>query len=560
VDEDGGLAAKAILSKLQEISVVDAEKAIRKTSSCKCSPDDVFPTWLIKTWPSFCHLLCRLCNESFRSGVFPDGLKQAVITPILKKNDLDSDEPSNYRPVSNLKLISKLVESFAANQLSLHLLEVTALHHNQSAYRRHFSTETALLKVVSEWWTHLDKGEIVCVASLDVSAAFDTVDHGIMETRLIQAGVLGKALRWFKSYLGNRTATVRCGDSRSDMINLPSGVPQGSVLGPTLFNLYMSDLCRLLETTCPGIQFHIYADDILLYIHCSPSKLSAATAALQAALRCVEKWMLSNRLLLNPHKTNLLILRRPKVCLPVVPHLITGGTQLQFSTSGSLKWLGVQIDVNLTLDDFINQTCRSCFAILRMMRHIRPIIGKHHALLLSNALVLSRIDYCNSLLGGLNRSSVSKLQRVINLAARIVARKPRHEHITPILEQLDWLRVEKRIQKKIAILVFKSLSGAAPAYISTSISVHVPRRSLRSSTASSSLLELGSARTKAGKCSWSVSGPAVWNSLPENVREKGISFDVFLTLLCRFLSIEGYSGNSLVLRSHPSYNSPSLFS
>ena len=402
-----------------------------------------FAVKLMKEDANICVFISNVCNASFNSAVFPSILKTASITPVIKNYESEDDSPSNYRPISNLKTISKLLEKVVVTRLITHLEKVNYLHPYQSAYRSKHSTETATLLVTNSWRAALDRGKIVCVASLDVTAAFDTVNHDILLSRLSQAGVIGRALKWFKSYLTARTATVSFNGAHSNPFSLHSGVPQGSTLGPYLFNCYMADLARVLERI-DGVNFHIYADDVLISVECYPQDLSDATEKLQRAILRTETWMKNNCLLLNMRKTELFILHGQRTILPDnIPSILIGDLSLDFCIHGSFRWLGVNFDVSLTMNEFVNNTCRLCFMQLRMLRRIRKRLNKQSTKLLCHALVLSRKDYCLTLLASCPQTLLYKLQRVINLGARIIEGSKMFDNITPLLKDLKWLSIRK---------------------------------------------------------------------------------------------------------------------
>jgi hypothetical protein len=168
-------------------------------------PIDLLPIDLVKNDEMMTQLLTKIINSSFATGVFPAKLKHAIITPVLKKIGLDNQQLANFRPISNLSFTSKLIERVASRWLEQVLDRSKWLHQFQSAYRKGHSTETALLRVTSDWRQFLDSGKSVCVVSLDITAAFDTVNHALLLRKLSSAGVCGNALHWFSTYLVGRT-------------------------------------------------------------------------------------------------------------------------------------------------------------------------------------------------------------------------------------------------------------------------------------------------------------------------------------------------------------------
>jgi hypothetical protein len=306
-----------------------------------------------------------------------------------------------------------------------------------------------------------------------------------------------------------------------------------------LFNLYMSELGRILAEhgEVSGVKFHIYADDVLLYISCSLKDLLRISALLSETIALVQTWMRENFLLLNPEKTHLILLHSKRASLPSpLPELNVCGKFVCFSTSGTIKWLGVKIDPHLDMDVFVQEKCRGCYGVLRMLRQVRASLTAYHTRLLCNALVISRLDYCSSLLASANKEAVTKLQRVVKLAARIISRRHRSDHISPVLRELKWpTAFEGRISMKLATLTYKSLRGCLPQYLQDEIKEYKPRRDLRSSSTTSTLLVLGSARTVCGRGAWGVAGPAVWNALPEDVREKNLKLSHFKNRLSNFV-------------------------
>ena len=300
------------------------------------------PTWLLKEClDSLLPVLTLLVNKSLQIGYFPEEWKNALVKPLLKKLGLELVFPS-FRPVSNLPFISKLAEKASVNQLSGHMNKVRSLPSGQSAYRPFHSTETALLKVQSDILLNMDDQKVTLLVMLDLSAAFDTIDHSILlETLGSGFGVGGTALKWFTSYLSQRTQQVQIKGTLSEKKQLTTGVPQGSCLGPVLFTIYVADLFQIIEKHLPEAQG--YADDHQVYLSFRPIPSTNQTASVTAIENCVAElrsWMISNMLMVNDSKTEFLIVGSKQQLERVnIPFIHVGEDQITPVTS--VRNLGV---------------------------------------------------------------------------------------------------------------------------------------------------------------------------------------------------------------------------
>ena len=216
------------------------------TKSCLLDP--VLTNILKDCLDELLPVLSTTINLQLESGFFPDIWKESVVTPLLKKQGLDLVF-KNIRPISNLSFVSKLAERVAADQIQSYLNEHDLFPSLQSAYRRHHSTETALIKVKNDILMNMENQKVTLLVLLDLSAAFDTVDHRILLDRLqFDFGISGSALNWIESYLSNRTQRIYIDGVLSSNFNLKFGVPQGSCLGPLLFSLYASKLFKIFQS------------------------------------------------------------------------------------------------------------------------------------------------------------------------------------------------------------------------------------------------------------------------------------------------------------------------
>ena len=493
-------------------------KDVIKNSVIKTCVLDPLPTSLLSAViDDLLPYITSIVNDSLLSGCFPSALKAAIVRPLLKKPTLDPENLKNYRPVSNLSFLSKIIEKVALLQLQDHLDQNNLLYPLQSAYRAGHSTETALLKIVNDLLCALDDGKVSLLSLLDLSSAFDTIDHHTLLSRLQHTfGISNTALSWFQSYLHDRSRAV----SVNGLLSLPAvlqyGVPQGSVLGPILFVLYTQPISDIVSHH--GISHHCFSDDNQIYSSTDPSSIPSVILCTQSCISDIKSWMTCNKLQLNNDKTEMIFIV-PKRLLPAfsVPTPVQLGDCL-IHTSTSVRNLGVTLDQTLSFQEHISSVCRSCYLELRRIGSTRHLLTADATKILVSAFVLSRLDYCNSLLAGCPQTVLSKLQKLQNYAARLVLRTSKFSHSTPMLQSLHWLPVQQRIDYKLSLLCFKSLNGLAPSYLADLLKLYTPLRQLRSSS-DTSLLHIPRFQTRTlGERSFSFQVPSVWNKLPLSIR------------------------------------------
>ncbi len=422
------------------LSEAEVSKRILSSHPTTC-PLDPIPSHLLQAIsPAVVPALTHIVNTSLHTGVFPSAFKQARITPLLKKPTLNPSLLGNYRPVSLLPFIAKTLERVVFNQVSAFLTQNNLLDSNQSGFRSGHSTETALLSVVEALRLARAASKSSLLILLDLSAAFDMVNHQILLSTLLKKGISGTALQWFESYLSDRSFKVSWRGEVSKSQHLATGVPQGSVLGPLLFSVYMASLGSVIQKH--GFSYHCYADDTQLYLSFHPDDPTIATR-ISACLTDISCWMKDHHLQLNLAKTELLVVSAN----PSLHHNFT--FQLGSSTITSSKTarnLGVVIDDKMNFSDHIAKTARSGRFALYNIRKIRPFLSEHATQLLVQALVLSRLDYCNALLAGLPANSIKPLQLIQNAAARLIFNEPKRTHVTPLFINLHWLPIAARIK------------------------------------------------------------------------------------------------------------------
>ena len=450
-------------------------------------------------------------------------MKSSVITPIYKKKQLDVNDLSSYRPISQLPLTTKILERHVAMTMRRYLDDHGINYMFQRAYRPNHSTETALVKIFNDISLALGTGKKVVLCLLDLSAAFDTLKHSVLIDRLREIGLQDKALEWFQSYLSDRRMAVKIKEHVSELQVVKYGVPQGSVLGPMLFNVYCLPLTTLIRKY--GVSYHVYADDTQVYVECDKNDSSSAYATLYACINDIKEWLSSNFLLLNDKKTELIEYNSNG--LNQNNHLVIGNTVIDTQTC--VTNLGCVLDVGLVMSGHAARMCKSAYHHLRCIRKIRNCIPMEACKLLVHSLVTSRLDYSNALLCGARDDVIKQLERVQRIAARLVCKKYTNDHssVTELLWGLHWLPIKARVQYKILLLVYKALNTGTPPYLAAMLTRKSFCRVTRTSHKVNILNVPAHGKGRHSMKAFSVVGPTMWNELLTNELRECTSVDVF---------------------------------
>ena len=362
------------LSAFKTLSDKDV-KSLIQNSALKTCPLDPMPSHLVSKCDALLQVITSIVNKSLEAEHFPESWKEALVCPLLKKPGLDIIF-KNFRPVSNLAFLSKLTEKTVFHQIHEHMVDMSLYPIAQSTYRENYSTETTLLKVKNDILLNMNKQHVTLLVLLDLSAAFDTVDHDILLTALNKQKLGGRAFEWFRSYLSGRCQQISVRGCQSESFNLNCGVSQGSCLGPLLFTIYTSSLIDVVEDYLPSV--HCYADDIQLYISFNPvdkTGHSDAIAAIESCIQVIRSWMHDNKLLLNEDKTEFLLIGTKQQLAKVnISHVTVGKANI--APPSPVKNLGVWVDSNLSLVDHITKTSSAAFYHLYNIRRIRRFLTK----------------------------------------------------------------------------------------------------------------------------------------------------------------------------------------
>ena len=371
-----------------------------------------------------------IINQSFRTGVFPDELKIAKIIPIYKGNESNINEVNNYRPISILPVLSKIFEKIVFNQLYNYFSEQNLFFMSQYGFRRDHSTEFATLELTNRIHEHLNNGLNPITVYMDLSKAFDTINHKILLTKLKHYGIANTEIQWFTNYLTNRFQYVTHNNIKSSLKEITTGVPQGSILGPLLFIIYINDLPSVTDLNI--IQ---YADDTCLLIPfkhtLNQNKLQSASNQINNKLNTIHKWLAANKLSLNINKTKCTIFHYKQKMLDTFPNIQINNLPLNFVHH--YKFLGIMIDDTLTWDTHINYLSNKLSKVNALLSKLKHFFPKKTLLTIYNSLFLSNINYGITSwgLGGTDRIETIQKKSIRNINSSSY-----NAHTEPICREL----------------------------------------------------------------------------------------------------------------------------
>ena len=506
------------LLHFEPVNEDDVKKYIRLSKKTFCLLDPINVAKVTIAYEASAAFIAKIINACFNESNFVSSEKLALLNPLLKKVGLDCENLSNYRPVSNLSFLSKLIERAALDQLVSFIDTNNIVPSLQSAYRKHHSVESALCRIHNDLVLSICEGKPCLLVLLDLSAAFDTIDHALLLEDLYVVGVRGEALAFLKSYLLNRFQRVNIDGVMSDPVPLQYGVPQGSLLGPVLFTIYTSSLASLLAAH--GVKYHFYADDTQFYIQIED--VLEVKERMVALISDIRRWMSDRKLKLNDGKTELIIFHGSNRSFRAddFGNIVVNGCDL--APSASVRNLGVIFDERLNFKQHINMLVKSCNYHMRNIYAIRKFLDRDSVVTLIHSFVLSRVDYCNSIYNHLPRYLLKKLQSIINRAARVVFSLPSRTPTTPYLIELHWLPVTARIEFKLCLLAYKALKFREPRYLVELLNSRDRDLgvSLRSDSDPHCLYEPRAVgeRSFADRC-FSYTAPRLYNRLPSEIKE-----------------------------------------
>ena len=448
--------------------------------------------------------LSYICNMSLTSGIFPNNMKIAKVIPLYKANG--KNEFTNYRPVSLLPQLSKILEKLFGIRLDSFINRYNLLSSNQYGFRTNMSTSLALMELTEEITTALDDKKVTAGVFIDLKKAFDTINHNLLLKKLAHYGVRGVANKWLASYLSNRKQYVSIDECNSDLLNVLCGVPQGSILGPKLFILYVNDMCNISKI----LKFVLFADDTNIF--CSGHDAMQLSRDLSNELDKLSVWFAVNKLILNVSKTNFMVFGNSK----------QRNTILQVSIKNSkikrvyvTKFLGILIDDRLNWKEHISLICSKlskCIAIIYKPKHLSD---KDSLVMLYDSLFVPYLSYCSEIWGNTYKTNINCVYVLQKKVLRIVCNVDYQYHSNVLFKELRMLKLFDIIELKTAMIMYKANKKMLPLNIQRLFSVdevtYYNTRQLKN------MKQVYIRTTLKSKCI-SICGVKLWNSLKMDLR------------------------------------------
>ena len=493
---------------LPEITEDYVKKQILSMSVGKTTGPDGISVKMIKlACPYITRSLTYILNLSIRCGQYPSEWKHALVSPIHKGGD--KCNTTNFRPISILPIISKILERWVHSVVYSYLDESNLIPSCQSGFRPLHSTETTLHDITNKCLQAMEHGKMTGTVFIDLSKAFDSVNHEILLEKLEKLNMSASVLNWFKSYLSERSQSVNLEGNISKALPLNTGVPQGSILGPLLFIIYTSDLPYCIPKEC---NLFMYADDSTLT--CSSSNVDEIQNNLNTALAKIYNWCARNKLTINASKTkSMLIGTKQKVHGVGLNVTIAGNSVVKVD---HCKCLGVIIDESLSWGPHVEYVKKTVSCKMGMLKRIRDYVPQSSLKSLFVSLVMPSLDYCSTVWGGRYISHVNVLNQCLKRAARMILRCEFSTPSADMFSKLNWMSFSERVEYKKAILVHKCVNKTTALYMTNMFTPLTQTRVTRQSTEMS--LKVPFAKKECYASSFAVTGSVIWNNLHVQLR------------------------------------------
>ena len=453
--------------------------------------------------------LLKIINDSLIKGTCPERWKTSTIIPIPKIEK--PKKASEYRPINILPTYEKVLELVVKEQIDKYLHSNDIISEHQSGFRKYHSCETAIQSVIDDWKLIISEGKMVGVIFLDLKRAFETVDRIRLLEKLEQYGMRGMVLEWFRTYLSNRTQQVKFNNQWSECIKTEYGVPQGSVLGPLLFTIYINDIVEFCPEEC---SIKLFADDTLVYVSGEGSE--ELERKMNMVFNIVEKWMSVNKLKMNASKTKYMIVRS-------VRKEWRGNIMLRCSDGivlecvDKMKYLGVIIDDKLQFKDHCDYMLKKIGKKTSFLNRIGNFVSAYTRSIVYKSIIAPHFEYCATLIINMGETQLGMLQKAQNRAMRVILHCDRYTKIEHMLQALQFMNIKQRLYYNVCVFIYKIMNNLLPVTLRNKFAIVGSENQRVTRQAGNIVLEIR--KTKSAQKSVFYEGVKMYNSLPADIRK-----------------------------------------
>lgn len=417
----------------------------------------------------------------------------------------------NFRAVNTLSMFDKVLESEVRDQLIEFAVDNHIISDYQSGFRTNHSCETAIQLVLNSWRISLSVNKVVIAVFIDLKRAFEVIDRKCLLEKMRGYGYNGKVIDWISSYLDSRKQIVKFNKEMSTSKSCNFGVPQGSVLGPFLFNIFINDIGNCLNKC----KIHLYADDAVIYY--DGDDIEEVTEVIKIDLCNIEKWLAINKLIINVSKTKAMVICSPTLRFKsqeVINQMEIKIKNVQIEIIKEIKYLGVIIDNELSFKSYGKEVLKKIARKVGLLRRVTGSLKMETKIKVYQAIVAPHIDYCSSVLFLLSKNVIESFQKIQNKAMRSILRVSKESSINMMCEALGWMKIKERIVLNMLTLIFRISRDMAPLYLSELLKNKCTKYNLRNS----SKIVVHRSKSNFQDNSIFIKGLKIFNRIPKKIR------------------------------------------